>query len=159
MVIGIDIDRAQEEWEALGLEKRIDYDNLKRVFERLDLKRDGRIDPEELADTYKVLRLHEGREGRGKKGGGAAKTGGGEKRRSKKSEDASGKVRRGVYTSGTQSKPSVCRQSGSNQTMPELEKEGRGREKEEREGEGGGSPPRLCISIQTWFLFIVHQAY
>lgn len=57
-MIGIDIDRAQEEWEALGLEKRIDYDNLKRVFERLDLKRDGRIDPEELADTYKVLRLH-----------------------------------------------------------------------------------------------------
>lgn len=45
---------AQEEWEALGLEKRIDFDNLKRVFERLDLKRDGRIDPAELADTYKV---------------------------------------------------------------------------------------------------------
>ena len=46
--------RKQEEWERLGLEKRIDYDNLKRVFERLDLKKDGRIDQEELADMYKV---------------------------------------------------------------------------------------------------------
>ena len=27
-----------DEWERLGLDKRIDYENLKRVFERLDLK-------------------------------------------------------------------------------------------------------------------------
>jgi hypothetical protein len=27
----------KEEWEILGLEKRIDYENLQRVFERLDL--------------------------------------------------------------------------------------------------------------------------
>ena len=45
----------QEEWEQLGLDKRIDYDNLKRVFERLDFKDDGRIDQEELAATYRVL--------------------------------------------------------------------------------------------------------
>jgi len=45
----------QEEWETMGLEKRIDFDNLKRVFERLDLKHDGRIDMEELADIYKVV--------------------------------------------------------------------------------------------------------
>ena len=45
----------QEEWETMGLEKRIDFDNLKRVFERLDFKHDGRIDMEELADIYKVV--------------------------------------------------------------------------------------------------------
>lgn len=28
----------KDEWERLGLEKRIDSENLKRVFERLDLK-------------------------------------------------------------------------------------------------------------------------
>jgi hypothetical protein len=44
----------QEEWEKLGLEKRIDYDNLKRVFERLDTKEDKRIDQEELSAMYKV---------------------------------------------------------------------------------------------------------
>jgi hypothetical protein len=26
------------EWARLGLDKRVDYENLKRVFERLDLK-------------------------------------------------------------------------------------------------------------------------
>jgi len=44
----------QEEWEKLGLQSRVDYENLKRVFERLDLKKDGRIDQHELAMIYKV---------------------------------------------------------------------------------------------------------
>lgn len=30
--------RALDEWERMGLDKRIEYDNLRRVFERLDLK-------------------------------------------------------------------------------------------------------------------------
>jgi hypothetical protein len=33
-----DEENHQDEWERLGLDKRIDYENLKRVFERLDLK-------------------------------------------------------------------------------------------------------------------------
>ena len=44
-----------DEWERLGLEKRIDYENLRRVFERLDLKRDGRIDKAELEAQYQTL--------------------------------------------------------------------------------------------------------
>jgi len=47
----------QEEWEKLGLQSRVDYENLKRVFERLDLKKDGRIDQHELAMIYKVSML------------------------------------------------------------------------------------------------------
>lgn len=30
--------RVVEEWERLGLDKRVDWENLRRVFERLDLK-------------------------------------------------------------------------------------------------------------------------
>lgn len=31
-------DGGKDEWERLGLDKRIDFENLRRVFERLDLK-------------------------------------------------------------------------------------------------------------------------
>ncbi len=34
-------DGGKDEWERLGLEKRIDFENLRRVFERLDLKVKG----------------------------------------------------------------------------------------------------------------------
>ena len=58
-----------EEWEKYGLDKRVDYDNLGRVFERMDLKvrsllgftwllsmsqKDGKIDVQELTQAYKV---------------------------------------------------------------------------------------------------------
>jgi hypothetical protein len=45
----------KDEWERLGLEKRIDFENLRRVFERLDLKRDGKIDKDELQAQYEAL--------------------------------------------------------------------------------------------------------
>ncbi|EKX51041.1 hypothetical protein GUITHDRAFT_150967 [Guillardia theta CCMP2712] len=44
-----------EEWEKYGLDKRVDYDNLGRVFERMDLKKDGKIDVQELTQAYKNL--------------------------------------------------------------------------------------------------------
>eukprot|EP00961_Rhodomonas_salina_P140453 1889973-Rhodomonas_salina.1 len=47
--------RALDEWERMGLDKRIEYDNLRRVFERLDLKKDDRIDKQELKAQYDVL--------------------------------------------------------------------------------------------------------
>jgi hypothetical protein len=47
--------RVMEEWERLGLDKRVDWENLSRVFERLDLKKDGRIDKEELGEMFSSL--------------------------------------------------------------------------------------------------------
>uniref|UniRef100_A0A6T8P8Y1 EF-hand domain-containing protein n=1 Tax=Hemiselmis andersenii TaxID=464988 RepID=A0A6T8P8Y1_HEMAN len=49
------MDGGKDEWEVLGLEKRIDLENLKRVFERLDLNKDGKIDVEELQAMYEDL--------------------------------------------------------------------------------------------------------
>ena len=44
-----------DEWARLGLVKRIDYENLRRVFERLDLNKDSKIDKDELEVQYRQL--------------------------------------------------------------------------------------------------------
>lgn len=44
----------KEQWEMLGLEKRIDYENLQRVFERLDLN--VRIEKRLLSLVFLKLR-------------------------------------------------------------------------------------------------------
>mmetsp|Transcript_18917 Transcript_18917/g.38421 ORF Transcript_18917/g.38421 Transcript_18917/m.38421 type:complete len:240 (+) Transcript_18917:31-750(+) len=43
----------KEEWEALGLEKRVEWENLRRAFEKLDRHKRNYFDKDDLAAAFK----------------------------------------------------------------------------------------------------------
>ena len=45
----------QDDWEALGLEKRTDYENLRRVFERICGAKRTHFDAKDLANAFKYV--------------------------------------------------------------------------------------------------------
>lgn len=45
----------KQEWEALGLEKRTDYENLRRVFERIAGPKRTHFDAKDLESVFKSV--------------------------------------------------------------------------------------------------------
>jgi hypothetical protein len=45
----------QDDWEALGIEKRTDYENLWRVFERICGAKRNHFDAKDLAHAFKCV--------------------------------------------------------------------------------------------------------
>ena len=55
LVMSKDGDLWQDDWEALGIEKRTDYENLWRVFERICGAKRNHFDAKDLAHAFKCV--------------------------------------------------------------------------------------------------------